>query len=64
MIYQTVLETSKHICYELVKRWCIAGGEVVTASLVLTSPQNSGQDVGEEMSLQHQKTKQGLGKKK
>lgn len=45
-----------------IKRLCIAGREVVTASLVLTSPKNSGHS-GEEMSLCHQKTKQGLGKK-
>lgn len=45
------------------KTLCIAGREVVTASLVLTSPPNSRQDVEEEMSQRHQKTKQGLGKK-
>lgn len=43
------------------KKLCIAGREVVTASLVLTSPQNSRQDVEEEMSQRHQKNKTGSG---
>lgn len=52
-------------CFDWVKYkdYVIAGREVVTASLVLLYPQKSGQDVGEQMSLGHQKTKQGVGKK-
>lgn len=51
-VYQTVLETSKHIHLELgkIKRLCVSGREVVTASLGLTSLPYTGQDVGEQRS--------------